>query len=132
MPGAYPRFKAVSGESDLDLGTYIPENITGKAERDAYFRETRGERFHPHLSISKTSRDHGVSHELRAEHTLLNASDEEEANMEGFQKLLMSWADDPPVKAMTVEMVRCEKELEEALERFRSSLQEVTLQIAFG
>ncbi len=33
---------------------------------------------------------------------------------------------------MTVAMVKFEKELEEALERFRSSLQEVTLQIALG
>ncbi len=69
---------------------------------------------------------------MRNDYPLLKALDEEEANMEGFQRLLMSWTEDPQVKEMTTEMVQFEIELEEALERFRSSLQEVTQQIAYG
>ncbi len=133
MPKAYPKFKAApEGSLGLDLGTYRVENITGKAEKTAFHLETEGTRFHLHLYVSKTSDDGGVSHELRNDTGLLKASSEEEADMDGFRKLLMAWTEDPQVQAMTLAMVKFDKELEKALGRFRSSLQEVTHQIMYG
>ena len=129
MARTYPEFRPVASYN-LEPGTYNLQHITAKLEVAAHEKEVR-ER-DPHVSLSKTSSGEIVTYELRNDSPLLKASKEAEAKQEEFEGMLRSWMLGPHLRDATAEMALYERELKKALARFRDSLEEVTLQIAFA